>query len=187
MMRFTYPRFRLRTLLGLFAVASVALAVYGTAWRSRERQYAVAVELAQLGVRARSQGLPRWGLRPEIDYVEIDEHLGLKSNGLNWAVVPRPPEQKLTSADVARLAAFPALRKLHLQGNVIEPTAIAEIAKLTSLEELVVVHFPLNDEQFLSLGKLTHLRDLTLEATEVTDGAIDRLREQLPDLQVYDD
>ena len=49
------------------------------------------------------------------------------------------------------------------------------------------MHYPLNDEQLLRLGQLTQLRELTLEATEVTDGAIDRLREQLPELQVYDD
>ena len=186
-MRFTYPRFRLRTLLGLFVFASVALAVYAAAWRSRERQYAVAVELAQLGIRARAHDVTRWGLRPEIDYVEIDEHLGLKSNGLNWAVVPRPSEQRLTAGDVARLAAFPALRKLHLQGDVVEPAAIAEIAGLASLEELVIAHYPLDDEQLLQLGQLKHLRELTLEATAVTDGAIDQLREQLPELQVYDD
>lgn len=186
-MRFTYPRFRLRTLFGLFALASVALAIYAAAWRARERQYAVALELAQLGIRARSHDVARWGLRPEIDYVEIDEHLGMKSNGLNWAVVPRPSEQRLTAGDIARLAAFPALRKLHLQGDVVDSAAIAEIAKLASLEELIIAHYALNDEQLIQFAQLKHLRELTLEATEVTDGAIDRLREQLPELQVYDD
>ena len=65
--------------------------------------------------------------------------------------------------------------------------AIAEIAGIASLEELVIVHYPLNDEQLLRLGQLTQLRELTLEATEVTDGAIDRPPAQLTQLPVYAD
>lgn len=124
---------------------------------------------------------------PPIDHVEIDEYLGLKQNGLNWIAVERPKHDRVPASVIAQLAGFPSLRKLHLQGNIVEPAAIDEIAKLTSLEELIIVHYPLDDEQLLKLAQLKNLRELTLEATEVTDGAIDRLRERLPELQVYDD
>ncbi|MBA4019085.1 MAG: hypothetical protein C0483_18105 [Pirellula sp.] len=181
------PKFTLRTALVLLATSAVVMAVYGVQYRDRARQHALAEELRLLGIRTRIHSFPHWGLLPPVDYVEIDNYLGMRQNGLNWAAVERPKEQRLKAADIARLAGFPSLRKLHLQGDVVEPAAIAEIAKLKSLEELIIAHYPLNDEQFLQLAQLKHLRELTLEATEVTDGAIDRLREQLPELEVYDD
>lgn len=184
---FRWPRFTLRTALVLLAAAAVAMSTFGVRYRDRERQHALAAELRPLGIRTRSHASPQWGLLPPIDSVEIDEYIGLNQNGLNWTAIERPKNDRLPASVVAQLAGFPALRKLHLQGDVVEPAAIDEIAKLTSLEELIIVHYPLDDEQLIKLAQLKNLRELTLEATEVTDGAIDRLRDQLPDLQVYDD
>lgn len=185
---FRWPRFTLRTTFVLLAFMAVGMGFYGVRFREGERQIALATELRPLGIRATTASSRNfWGIFPPVDYVEIDGYLGMKQNGLNWTAIERPKDQRLTAANIAQLAGFPALRKLHLQGNVVEPAAIDEIAKLTSLEELIIVHYPLDDEQLIKLAQLKNLRELTLEATEVTDGAIDRLRDQLPDLQVYDD
>jgi len=186
-MRLCRPQFRLRTLLLLLAVVAACFGVAGTQWRAREKQYQAAARLKPKGIRAFARGEPSWWLRPPIDTVEIDEYLGVRTDGVTWEAVRRPSGERLTVADVAELAAFPQLRRLHLQGEVVVPAAIDEIAKLTSLRQLTIAHYPLEDEQMLRFAQLKNLEELTLEATQTTDGAIDRLREKLPELEVYDD
>ncbi|MGC3966301.1 MAG: hypothetical protein QM775_02695 [Pirellulales bacterium] len=79
------------------------------------------------------------------------------------------------------------MRRLVIHGDVVESAAVAAIARLTSLEELALLHVPLDNAQLLEFTQLPRLRELTLEATGVTDEAVERLRDRLPQLQVFDD
>jgi hypothetical protein len=182
------PRFRLRTALIAMAIVAVILATYGNAVRVRERERALAAELRRFGIHAIDpHSAPSYLLTPQSEEVLIDDNLGFRTNGISWTEESRTAEQKVTAEQMSRLAGFAKLRRLVIHGDVVEPAAVAAIAELPTLEELTLLHVPLDDAQLLEFAKLPRLRELTLEATGTTDEGIERLRDRLPELNVSDD
>ncbi len=97
---------------------------------------------------------------------------------------PLNAEPGLTDANAARLAAFPALRRLHLngQGRLGDPSLLV-IRQLTRLDELGLHGCAgFSAGGFSPLGKLTALRTLNLQGTTAGDVALGALS-TIPRLQ----
>ncbi len=170
------------------AIVAVALATCGNAVRVRERERALGVELRKFGIHAIDpHSAPSHLLPPRIEEVLIDDNLCIRPDGIRWTEESRTTEQKVTAEQMSRLAGFAKLRRLVVHGDVVEPAAVAAIGELQTLEELTLLHVPLDGAQLLEFAKLPRLRELTLEATGVTDEEIERLRDRLPALNVFDD
>ncbi|MBL9080684.1 MAG: hypothetical protein JNK76_02700 [Planctomycetales bacterium] len=182
------PRFRLRTALIAMAIVAIVLATYGNAVRVHERERALGAELRKFGIHAIDpHSAPSHLLPPRIEEVLVDDNLGFRTDGISWTEKSRATDQKVTAEQMSRLAGFAKLRRLVVHGDVVEPPAVVAIAQLPTLEELTLLHVPLDDAQLLEFAKLPRLRELTLEATGATDDAIEQLRDRLPELNVFDD
>ena len=73
---------------------------------------------------------------------------------------------------VARLAALPELRTLHLTGPGITDAAVAELAAAQTLEELSITHAPVTDAALKTLAGLPRLDHLELVDTRVGGPAL---------------
>ena len=73
---------------------------------------------------------------------------------------------------VAKLAALPEIRTLHLTGPGITDAAVAELAAAQGLEELSITHAPVTDAALATLAGLPRLGRLELVDTRVNGPAL---------------
>ena len=73
---------------------------------------------------------------------------------------------------VAKLAALPEIRTLHLTGPGITDAAVAELAAAEGLEELSITHAPVTDAALATLAGLPRLRRLELVDTRANGPAL---------------
>ena len=91
----------------------------------------------------------------------------------------------LTSRELTFLQDFPKLKALWVHQSKIDN---AQLGQLLPLEQLVSLRFSdsnLNDTGLLHLQKITNLRRLLLQGTEVTDAAIVAFRKARPNVILF--
>jgi len=92
------------------------------------------------------------------------------------------PESRITSAGVKHLAGVPALEHLRLRGKGFDDAALAEAAKIESLQILNVPQADLTDVGLTELKRLPKLVQLRFGSPRVTDAGMKTLAE-LPSLK----
>ncbi len=157
-------RFRLRTLLAAMAVVAVAIAYAMSVLREYHAQLRTVHNLYATSVDA--------------GWTYIPPHYEVKSIALTGPI-------DIPSAQHA--ASLPYLGSLHLDNCTLLPGSLEIVASLRDLQELGLSHSSIGDDDLAKLRPMTGLRYLHLSGTNVTDEGIERLREALPGLEVYDD
>ena len=83
--------------------------------------------------------------------------------------------------------AFRRLKSLNLGGTLVTDAQIKNLKLLTNLESLQFSRNQLTDDGIQELGELKKLRHLTLYNTPVTSEGVARLKEKLPNCEIYID
>jgi Leucine-rich repeat (LRR) protein len=180
---------RLRTVLLLMFVAALGALWYGRHWREENRRHAAIQYLLTRGAAVRI--MP--SLRGATADVTFDESGMIKAAssaafaGSSFREGSANFWFELTLEDFEQLRQVPRLTSLSIQGIMLTQESLAGIATLAGLERLDISHSPLDDKGLLELVPLTKLRELNLEATQVTDDGVQRLTAALPNLAVNDD
>ncbi len=119
-------------------------------------------------------------------FVDVtDEGLAcLESSPAIESLVLRAKPDTITVRGLERIARQPRINRLELtQVDLTDPADLAPLAKLTRLENLMLMNSPTDDACLNYLANLTELNKLDLRRTQVTDAGVDRLA-KLPKLQV---
>jgi len=181
---------RLRTVLVLMLVAALGAMWYGRQWREEHRRHAAIEYLSKRGAVVRIMPSLRGATADvtfEADAMFQAEIGAAMAVPLTQATLNSKPSDWLTLEDFEQLRQVPRLTALTIQGITLTPQSLAGIATLDGLERLDILHSPLNDDEVQELAPLTKLRELNLEATQVTDDGVMRLTAALPKLIVNDD
>lgn len=168
---------RLRTLLAIMFAVALATIWYGARWREEHRRHSAIQYLTDRGGTVR--------VMPSFDGAQAE--VVFDAAKLRFAAATPAGKPQLTLEDFEQLRLVPRLTSLAVEGDLLTSEALAGIATLDGLRRLEISHAPLDDEQLQLLAPLTHLRELDLEATQVTDDGVGRLCAQLPNLVVNDD
>ena len=84
-----------------------------------------------------------------------------------------------------QIAKIDGLMGLTIVGSNITDIGLEEIAKLSKLEELSLLALPqLTDDGLKKLSKMTNLRSLKLQGTQISSEGVEKLKQQLPELEV---
>ncbi|WP_166824620.1 leucine-rich repeat domain-containing protein [Thalassoroseus pseudoceratinae] len=89
-----------------------------------------------------------------------------------------------TLSEIGRLQ---RLTQLNLSRDHITDTGLSHISKLENLEILGLSSTEITDEGLWHLRTLKNLRELDVSNTLVTDEGVERLRAEIPGLEVWDD
>lgn len=168
---------RLRTVLAIILVVAVATAWYGRMWREEFRRNSAIQYLANRGAVVR--------MIPSLQVTKAD--VSFHEATLSAPAASAQAVSKLTLEDFEQLRLVPRLTAMSIEGDVLSPETLSEIGTLAGLERLEFSHCPIDDAGLEQLASLTKLRELNLEATQVTDEGVTRLCEKLPELIVNDD
>lgn len=175
---------RLRTLLAIMLVGTLGVAWYGERWRNEVRHTSAAEYLTGRGATVRR--IP--SLRGTMSDVSFHETAMRSSVSTSTGAGPSSPSSpKLSLEDFEQLRLLPTVATLSIEGDILAAETLGEIATLNGLVRLEFSHCPLDDAGLQELAALKNLRELNLEATQVTDAGVEALRRQLPDLEVNDD
>jgi Ran GTPase-activating protein (RanGAP) involved in mRNA processing and transport len=93
----------------------------------------------------------------------------------------------LTDEGVGSLRALEELECLSLKGTRIGSAALRRIADLPALEELDLAYTAIDDQALVYLADCENLDYLDLTGTKVSPGAIEELRQRLPDCSIVTD
>ena len=177
MSRYRYFQLRLRTVLAIMLVVALAAAWYGRKWREEFRKNSAIEYLTNRGAVVRM--IPSLkGTKADVSFHEA----ALTASASSAQTAP-----KLTLEDFEQLRLVPQLAALSIEGDVLSAESLGEIGTLNNLERLEFSHCPIDDAGLEQLASLKKLRELVLEATQVTDSGVEALRRQLPQLDVQDD
>jgi hypothetical protein len=170
-------RFGLRSALVAMVAAAVASAVLANVYRNFQHQEAAAKRMQQAGFGVDSE--PRWrGLFRDVTALRWEPSGAAQPTGRMSAL-----DDPLLSA----LENFPALHTLSLSRARIGDAALVHVGKCRSLRSLDLSHTDVTDDGLHPLAGLNQLAVLDVTNTQTTDEGIERLRESLPELEVYDD
>lgn len=170
-------RFGLRSALVTMVAAAVASAVLASVYRQFQHQEAAAKTMQQAGFRVDSE--PRWrGVFRDVTALRWEPGLALQTTD---------GEHTLDDSLLSVLENLPALHTLSLSRARIGNGALVHIAACRSLRNLDVSHTEVTDAGLHHLAALSKLEVLDVTNTQTTDEGIERLRESLPELEVYDD
>ena len=86
-------------------------------------------------------------------------------------------------AELAEVARFPNLIRLHLEGTRVTDAGMAHLRTMRNLEYLNLHGTAVGDSGLAQLGGLKNLRSLFLWQSAVTPSGVDRLHAQLPKLR----
>jgi len=104
---------------------------------------------------------------------QLDDLQGLRQLRRLTFHVPR-----LSQRGLQRLAQFPELRYLSVAGRVkVNGPALALLAKLRHLEELVLDNTSVGDHGLKSIGQIHTLKKLSLTGTRITDAGLGHLKD----------
>ncbi|HVX13663.1 MAG TPA: hypothetical protein VHC22_20940 [Pirellulales bacterium] len=180
-MAFRFPKltFSLRLLLVLVTALCIALGVW-IAPRERQRRAVEAIEAAggweyygsegRLMLTTSDSLLRRW--LPK-DYTDDVEEVWFS---------PDPP---ITDDVLVHLKALPKLRSLQLGNTPITDAHLVHLHGLTELRSLDLTATQITDAGLAHLEGLRSLENLSLDFTQVTDDGVTRLREALPNCEIY--
>jgi hypothetical protein len=186
-------QFGLRTLLGLMTVVAVVLGVRAAYTQPFRREALVAAHVERLGGGVTTELFeppcwPEWlpylfadGPFRVVDAVDLNRRREIDwgRNG-DW---PRTAAGRVTDADLALLGALRHVRSLDLSHANVTDEGMRHLARLATLEELLLAETRITDEGVARLGTLKRLRWLSLQHCGVTDASLAHLR-QLEQLEV---
>lgn len=158
---FNYRRllqFRLRTLLVLLLLSSIAMGWWHRTMRRYQDQQEAITEIAWFAQHmAFEPGKPAW-LRPFADEKVFQDivHLSFQSQG------------KMTDEQMMHLSKMPRLRRLSLQHTSVTDQGLSHLSKLNELDTLSLESTLVTDDGLKHLSDLSNLRTLQLNHTEVT-------------------
>jgi hypothetical protein len=179
---------RLRTVLAIMLVIAIAAAWYGRKWREEFRRNSAITYLTNRGAVVRM--IPSLqGTMADVSFHEakMTAPASTAPASNSNAAAPAQAAPKLTLEDFEQLRLVPHLTAISIEGDLLSAETLGEIGTLDSLERLEFSHCPIEDAGLQQLASLTKLRELNLEATQVTDEGVARLCEKLPNLIVTDD
>ena len=174
-------QFRLRTLLVMMVVASLAFSWLGVVLR-RQRipqldKFAMDAEWDPDGnVVAVSfpypiLGMDHWTLT-DADMVHLEPLVHLTRLGLEGTEV--------TDAGLAHVSVLDRLQQLSLRGTRITDAGLVHLEPLVGLEHLYLTNTRVSDRGLGHLQKLVLLKNIVLRGTQVTDEGVQRLLAALP-------
>lgn len=161
-------QFTLATLLTMLTLVSIGLALYV---RGPIRRHQVAKEIVRTGGRVRyGSQAPYW----------VVDLLGDVSRGF-VSTVTEVYAKVQDDSDLARLAVFPQIHSLHLEGNGISDDGLKYVGNLYSLEELDLGGLSVGDAGIEYLLNLNQLRFVNLPSG-ISGNGLARLA-SLPNLE----
>jgi hypothetical protein len=180
-------QFRLRTLLAVVVVVSLALAGwvrFVTPQRARQRAAETLAESGTCTLRTRPGG-PEW-LRRRFGH----EYWNVWFDVVEIKFIdPRIPQWHLPSrigdGDLTRLPHFHRLEVLSLAGTEITDSGLVHLAGLAELQSLDLSGTRVTDAGMSHLTGLTRLTTLRLFDTAVSDEGIAALRRAIPCVRVF--
>lgn len=179
-MKLVRPRFTLRALLLLVALASVGFALVATRLDHHRRQRRLAAELEASGATATLvNAAPGWFTRLPSGLQRIsDEHTFAQVDNIDLVGVP------LDERLLATLAACTELRYLDLSYSTITDEQLACLGTMQQLRVLNLANTKITDRSIHTLQACETLLDLDISGTAITAAAVANLQAALPHLDI---
>jgi len=154
----------------------------GDRWRAALRQQAAARTITEWGGSVwfsdKSNCRPKTGLDEFLAKSVMGVAIGEEEEAIGASGAPSVKDW------VEQLKEFPGLQVLTLTNDEIDDTMLANIERLSELEELNLAYCKITDKGLEHLKPLTRLRTLTIRETQVTATGVEAVGRALPHCKI---